>query len=90
MSIFSESPTEQERKILRLMAQGYSNRQIGRALFLSQNTVKNYISVIMQKYGARNRTEAVVSAMVRGHIVPPVAGGAHRARTMPAPVPSDQ
>jgi DNA-binding NarL/FixJ family response regulator len=74
--VFIEATTEAERSILRLMAQGYSNQQIGKQLFLSEKTVKNKVSIILHKYGVRNRTEAVIRAMVCGDIVGPIVRGA--------------
>ncbi|MFW5686185.1 MAG: response regulator [Spirochaetota bacterium] len=47
--------TEREEKILRLIADGYNNRQIGGELFLAEQTVKNYVSQIYAKLGVHNR-----------------------------------
>ncbi len=49
--------------ILRLLAGGYSNREIARSLFLAEGTVKNYVSVILDKLGTRDRTRAVLKAI---------------------------
>lgn len=57
--------TERERSILRLVAGGYSNREIGRSLHLSEGTVKNYVSELLVKLGARDRTHAVLTAITR-------------------------
>jgi two-component system, NarL family, response regulator DevR len=54
--------TEQERKILDLLAQGLTNRQIGERLFLAEKTVKNYVSNLLMKMGMHRRTEAAVYA----------------------------
>ena len=54
---------EREVSILRLMAGGYSNKEIGRALFLAEGTVKNYVSEILTKLGTRDRTRAVLKAI---------------------------
>ena len=56
---------ERERSILRLVAGGYSNREIGRSLHLSEGTVKNYVSELLVKLGARDRTHAVLTAITR-------------------------
>jgi two-component system, NarL family, response regulator DevR len=61
-----------ERQILSHVAQGMTNRQIGRELGLSENTVKAELSRIMRQLGLRGRTEAVVLAVRRGWIVVPV------------------
>jgi DNA-binding NarL/FixJ family response regulator len=54
---------EKEERILRLIAEGMSNRQIGAAMFLAEGTIKNYVSRIMEKLHAGTRTElAVISA----------------------------
>lgn len=51
--------TGQELKVLKFMAEGYSNTQIAETLFISQNTVKTHISRIFAKLDAKRRTEAV-------------------------------
>ena len=51
---------EREREIGALLAQGMSNRQIAKSLFLSEGTVKNYISEIYGKLGTSNRTHASI------------------------------
>lgn len=55
--------SEREVAILRLLAGGYSNREIARSLFLAEGTVKNYVSVILEKLGTRDRTRAVLKAI---------------------------
>src|SRR5690606_6893190 len=57
--------TERERSILRLVAGGYSNKEIGRSLHLSEGTVKNYVSELLGKLGARDRTHAVMTAITQ-------------------------
>src|SRR5437868_12672417 len=52
------SLTEQERKVLAGLAEGKTNRDIGEALFLSEKTVKNYVSRILDKLGLSRRAEA--------------------------------
>ncbi len=54
--------TEQERKILMLIADGLTNRQIGEELFLAEKTVKNYVSNLLSKLGMHRRTEAAAYA----------------------------
>jgi two-component system response regulator DevR len=54
--------TDQERKILALIAEGLTNRQIGERLFLAEKTVKNYVSSILAKLGLSRRTQAAVLA----------------------------
>jgi len=56
------SLTEQERKILALIAEGLTNRQIGERIFLAEKTVKNYVSSILSKLGLERRTQAAVLA----------------------------
>src|SRR5258708_12903161 len=53
----AEVLNEKEEKVLELIAEGMSNRQIGSALFLAEGTVKNYVSRIMDKLHANTRTE---------------------------------
>ena len=55
--------TEREVAILRLLAGGYSNKEIARAMFLAEGTVKNYVSVILEKLGTRDHTRAVLKAI---------------------------
>jgi DNA-binding NarL/FixJ family response regulator len=58
--------TEREREILGLLAQGQSNPEIARQLHLAKGTVRNYVSVIFQKLGVSDRTQAAVVAVKRG------------------------
>lgn len=54
------SLTEQERRILDLIGEGLTNRQIGERLFLAEKTVKNYVSSLLAKLGMQRRTQAAV------------------------------
>jgi DNA-binding NarL/FixJ family response regulator len=54
--------TPQERRILDLIAEGMTNRQIGEQLFLAEKTVKNYVSNLLAKLGMSRRTEAAAYA----------------------------
>ena len=68
-SLDSPDPlTEREAEILRLMAGGYSNREIAEAFELAEGTVKNHISNILSKLGVRDRTRAVLKAVELGII----------------------
>jgi DNA-binding NarL/FixJ family response regulator len=60
-----KSLTEQERKILELIAEGKTNRQIAQAMFLAEKTVKNYVSGLLRKLNMERRTEAAVYAVER-------------------------
>ncbi len=60
--------TEREVAILRLMAGGYSNKEIARTLYLAEGTVKNYVSDILDKLETRDRTRAVLKAITL-HII---------------------
>jgi DNA-binding NarL/FixJ family response regulator len=60
--------TKREVEILRLMAGGYSNREIAEALGTAEGTVKNHASSILSKLGVRDRTRAVLTALERGYI----------------------
>jgi len=55
--------SEREVAILRLLAGGYSNKEIARSVFLAEGTVKNYMSEILAKLDARDRTQAVLKAI---------------------------
>ncbi len=58
--------TERELDVLRLMAKGLSNVEIGAALFISEGTVKFHINHILNKLGVGDRTQAVIAALKRG------------------------
>jgi two-component system, NarL family, response regulator DevR len=53
----------QQATILKLISQGYSNKEIGAKLLLSENTVKSYVQDILQTLDAKNRAEAAMIAM---------------------------
>jgi DNA-binding NarL/FixJ family response regulator len=63
-----EPLSDREREILTLLAQGLSNREIADRLSLAQGTVKNYVTTILQKLGARDRTQAALRARELGLI----------------------
>src|SRR3954471_8992556 len=54
--------TEQERRILALVAEGLTNREIAQRMFLSEKTIKNYVSSLLAKLGLERRTQAAVLA----------------------------
>jgi DNA-binding NarL/FixJ family response regulator len=58
-----EPLTQREREVVRMMAGGYSNREIGSALGVAERTVKNHVSSILAKLGVRDRTRAVLKAL---------------------------
>ena len=58
-----EPLTHREREVVRMMAGGYSNREIGGALGVAERTVKNHVSSILAKLGVRDRTRAVLKAL---------------------------
>jgi DNA-binding NarL/FixJ family response regulator len=60
--------TAREREVLRLLAGGYSNREIARALSMAEGTVKNHVSSILSKLGVRDRTRAVLMAVKAGEL----------------------
>ncbi|MEP6906746.1 MAG: response regulator transcription factor [Pseudoxanthomonas sp.] len=59
----TETFNSREVAILRLLAGGYSNKEIARSLFLAEGTVKNYVSTLLDKLGTRDRTRAVLKAI---------------------------
>jgi DNA-binding NarL/FixJ family response regulator len=61
----AESLTEREVEVLQLLAFGYTNRDIGRRLYISPDTVKTHLEHIYQKLGANDRTAAVAEAFRR-------------------------
>ena len=58
---FAEGLTQRERDIAELIAEGLDNREIAQALYLSEGTVRNHISAILQKCGLRNRTQIAIA-----------------------------
>ena len=58
-----ESLTDQEQRILDLIGQGMTNRQIAGELFLAEKTVKNYVSSLLAKLGLSSRTQAAIFAV---------------------------
>jgi DNA-binding NarL/FixJ family response regulator len=65
-ALTARAMTPREREVLRLLAAGYSNREIARALFIAEGTVKNHVSNILTKMAVRDRTRAVLKAAERG------------------------
>ena len=66
-----EPLTERELEILRLLASGFSNREIADALHLATGTVKNHVSTVLLKLGSRDRTRAVLRALELGLLATP-------------------
>jgi DNA-binding NarL/FixJ family response regulator len=62
--------TDQERRILDLIGEGLTNRQIGERMFLAEKTIKNYVSALLAKLGLERRTQAAVLATELKHDQP--------------------
>ncbi|MCP6758852.1 MAG: response regulator transcription factor [Fischerella sp. CENA71] len=58
--------SERELEVLRLMAQGMGNQEIGAALIIGESTVKSHVNRILSKLGVSDRTQAVITAVKRG------------------------
>jgi len=58
--------TEKETEILRCLAEGLSNKEVAKCLFLSEGTVRNYISVMLEKLSLRDRTQLAIFYYKRG------------------------
>jgi two-component system NarL family response regulator len=58
--------SERELEVLRLMAQGRGNQEIGTALSIGESTVKSHVNRILSKLGVSDRTQAVITAVKRG------------------------
>lgn len=65
-----EDLTVREREVLVLVAKGHGNRAIADALFLSEGTVKGYVSIILSKLGVQDRTQAALWAVKHGVVTP--------------------
>ena len=65
-AVVTEELSSKEQEVLRLMAGGYSNREISSAIHKSEGTVKNHVSSILEKLGVRDRTQAVLRAINLG------------------------
>lgn len=68
ISSLTEKLSEKELQILKLMAGGFSNKEIAESIFLAQGTVKNHVSNILAKLNTRDRTRAVLVALNHGLI----------------------
>lgn len=62
-----EHLTERESEILTLIGQGLTNKEIAQRTYLSENTVRNYVSSILHKLGFKNRTQATAYALEQKH-----------------------
>lgn len=60
--------TKREAEVLQLMAEGKSNKMIGESLYISEKTVKNHVSSVLQKMDVQDRTQAVVEAIKQGWV----------------------
>lgn len=63
--------TVREVEVVGLMAGGYSNREIARALGTAEGTIKNHVSSVLAKFGVRDRTRAVLKALEAGFLSAP-------------------
>ena len=67
--------TPRQIDVLTLLAKGQSNKEIARNLGMLESTVKVHVKAILQKLGVKNRTQAAIAGMQRGHIMPDDAAG---------------
>jgi NarL family two-component system response regulator LiaR len=62
-STIGKDLAEREREILKLISHGMTNAEIAHNLFLSEGTIRNYVSTILEKLGVEDRTQAAVLAL---------------------------
>lgn len=72
-----EALTERETEVLKLLAQGYSNKQIARTLHNTEQTIKTHVSHILAKLGVQSRTQATLYAIRVGLVSPDASESAH-------------
>ncbi len=65
----SNGLTPRERDVLRLVTEGQSNKEIGRALSISEDTAKKHVQTILSKLGVSDRTQAAVKAVREGLVI---------------------
>jgi len=65
-SVLTERLTERELDVLRLISKGFNNSDIAKQLYISEGTVRNHVSAILEKLGASDRTQAAVIAIQHG------------------------
>jgi DNA-binding NarL/FixJ family response regulator len=70
--------TRRQYEVLKLMAQGYSNRMIADTLCLTEHTIKSHVSALFQAMNTKNRTECVLEASQKGLIDPPSQGARYQ------------
>jgi len=62
--------SDREQEVLRLLAQGQSNREMSEQLFVGMETVKSHVGSVLLKLGVRDRTQAVITAYESGFVRP--------------------
>lgn len=65
-SVLADKLTDREMDVLRLLAKGFTNSDIAARLYLSEGTVRNHVSAILEKLGVSDRTQAAVIAIQHG------------------------
>jgi DNA-binding NarL/FixJ family response regulator len=68
--MLADKLSSRERELLSLLAKGYSNAEIAARLFLSEGTVRNYLSTVFTKLGVSDRTQAAILAIKHGLVTP--------------------
>ena len=70
LSLLKDMPTQREQQVLEAIAKGYSTKEIGESLYISENTVENHRKSLFRKFQAHNMADLIIKAIAGGYIDP--------------------